>query len=60
MRIPQDEKAVLKPPQSKRCRDYQAQSDLAKPLECDVFTAAFCAARRLMPANNKVSDDKRR
>jgi hypothetical protein len=34
-------KAVLKPPHSKRWRDCQASSDLAKRLECGAFTAAF-------------------
>jgi hypothetical protein len=34
-------KAGLKPPQSKRYRDYRASSNLAKRLDCGRFTAAF-------------------
>jgi hypothetical protein len=36
-------KAVLKPPHSKRCRDQPATLNLAKRLDCGVFTAAFRA-----------------
>ncbi len=34
-------KAVLKPPQSKRCRDIPASLNRAKRLDCGAFTAAF-------------------
>jgi|GEM_PF-1131151 hypothetical protein len=36
-----DWKAVLKTPQSKRYRDCQATTNLAKRLECGRFTAAL-------------------
>jgi hypothetical protein len=36
-----DGKAVLKTPQSKRYRDCQATTNLAKRLECGRFTAAL-------------------
>ena len=38
---PPASKAVLKPPQSKRCRAGLASSNLAKCLDCGAFTAAF-------------------
>jgi hypothetical protein len=34
-------KAVLKPPQSKRYREYPASLNFAKRLDCGAFTAAF-------------------
>jgi hypothetical protein len=34
-------KAVLKPPQSKRCRDYSTALNYAKRLDCGAFTAAL-------------------
>ncbi len=33
--------AVLKPPHSRRWRDYRRASNFAKRLECGAFTAAF-------------------
>ena len=39
-------KAVLKPPHSGRWRDCRTSPNLAKRLDCGVFTAAFLAGQR--------------
>jgi hypothetical protein len=39
-------RAVLKPPHSKRWRDFQTQANRAKRLECGAFTAALVRTGR--------------
>jgi hypothetical protein len=51
------DKAVLKPPQSRRWRDCRGTTDCAKRLDCGAFTAAFGERRLQFSSAERIPRD---